>query len=127
MLDTRFIERRIFRLGVVLTISGGILCAIFFGPRTAVSFAGGGLLAGLNLAWLRSGVNAAFAKDPSRHKGRILGGFFLRLILIPLTLYAMIRFLSVSIPAAVAGFAVFNCSIFVEGILEAFDNSSRKA
>jgi hypothetical protein len=37
----------------------------------------------------------------------------------------MIRFLFLSIPAAVAGFALFNCSIFVEGILEALKGSSK--
>jgi len=35
----------------------------------------------------------------------------------------MIRFLFVDVIAAVAGFAVFICSVFIEGILEAFGSS----
>jgi len=35
----------------------------------------------------------------------------------------MIRFLFLDLLAAVAGFAVFLCSVFVEGILEAFGSS----
>jgi hypothetical protein len=37
----------------------------------------------------------------------------------------MIRFLFLGIIAAVAGFALFNCSIFVEGIREALKGNPR--
>ena len=70
-------------------------------------------------------MNAAILNDQKSSKRRILAGYFLRLLLIPLCLYAMIRFLFLGVLAAVAGFAVFNCSIFVEGVLEAFKSSSK--
>jgi hypothetical protein len=56
---------------------------------------------------------------------RVLAGFICRLLLIPLCLYAMMRFLFLDVIAAVAGFALFVCSVFVEGILEAFGSSPK--
>lgn len=77
------------------------------------------------MIWLRSTIHAIFAGDPKRSKIQVLAGFFLRLLLIPLCLYVMIRFLFLDILAAVAGFAVFVCSVFVEGVLEAFGSSPK--
>jgi hypothetical protein len=119
------LERRIFWIGAWLVAGGSLLTWLLFGLKSGASFLAGGALAAANLAMLRAAVNAAFFYDPKRSKRRILAGYFLRLLLIPLCLYAMIRFLSLSIIAAVAGFALFNCSIFVEGILEALRGSSK--
>jgi hypothetical protein len=119
------IERRIFRIGAWLTCVGCVVTWLLFDFRNGISLLAGGALAGANLALLRSAVNAALLYDPKRSKRRILAGYFLRLLLIPLCLYAMIRFLFLGVLAAVAGFALFNCSIFVEGILEARKGSSR--
>ena len=120
------IERRIFWIGTWLVAGGSLFVWLIFGWRSGVSFCAGGALAGANLALLRSAVNAALLSDPKRSKRRILGGYFLRLLLIPLCLYAMIRFLFLGVLAAVAGFAVFNCSVFVEGVFEAFKGSSER-
>ena len=112
-------------IGICLVAGGSILVGTVYGLGIGASFLAGGALGGLNLAWLRQTVTSAFARNPSRLKTRILVGFFLRLLLIPLFLYVMLRFLFLSVPAAVAGFAVFNCSIFVEGVLEAFGSRSQ--
>ena len=96
-----------------------------FGGRIGLSFLAGGALAGGHIIWLRSTIGAVFARDPERSKIKILAGFFLRLLLIPLCLYVMIRFLFLDIIAAVAGFAVFVCSVFAEGVLEAFGSSPK--
>ncbi len=120
------IERRIFWIGVWLAAGGSLLTWFLFGFRNGASFLAGGALAGLNLLMLRTAVTAALFYDPKRSKRRILAGYFLRLLLIPLCLYAMIRFLFLGVIAAVGGFAVFNCSIFVEGVLEALKGSSRR-
>ena len=122
---TKVIERRLFWIGAGLVVAGGLLVAIVFNLRSAGSLLSGGFLGALNLLWIRQSVNALTLDDPKRSKRLAFIGFFLRLLLIPLTLYAMIRFLFMSIPAAVAGFAVFNCSVFVEGILEAFETRSK--
>ncbi len=114
------LEARIFRIGTGLVVCGSLVALAVYGFGIGASFLAGGALGGLNLVWLRQTVNSAFAWNPSRLKARILAGFFLRLLLIPLSLYVMLRFLFLNVPAAVSGFAVFNCSIFVEGVLEAF-------
>ncbi len=125
MLAGHFVERRIFWLTCSLSAGGSLITAIFFGWRQGWSFAAGAALAGIDLLWLRATVNAIFLRSMKRSKLKILTGFFLRLVLIPLCLYAMIRFLFLGILAAVAGFAVFVCSVFIEGILEAFDNGPK--
>ncbi len=125
-LSSAFVERRIFLMGGLLLAAGSVVAWFFFGRLVAVSFFAGGLLAALNMAWLRQTVRAITLNDPKVSKRRVLAGFILRLLLIPLCLYAMIRFLFWSIAAAVAGFALFHCSIFLEGILEAIDRTSGK-
>jgi hypothetical protein len=97
-----------------------------FGLRAGISFVAGGVLAALNLAWLDRIAGILVMIDPKVSKRRMLTGFFLRLLLLPLGLYVMIRFLFLSVPAAVAGLTVFYCSVFVEGILEAFETTSKR-
>ena len=119
------LEKRLLQLALGLTIVGTILTWIFFGTREGLSFLAGALLAAGDLAWLRASLGGVFSRDPKRAKPQVLAGFFLRLLLIPLCLYVMIRFLFLNLLAAVAGFAIFLCSVFVEGILEAFGSSPR--
>jgi hypothetical protein len=125
ILLNRDLERRLFRLGAGLTAVGTVVAYLGFGAIAGVSFLAGGILAGGNLLWLRSSVSAIVLHDPKRSKFQVLGGFILRLLLIPLCLYAMIRFLFLDVRAAVAGLAVFVCSVFVEGVLEAFGSNPK--
>jgi hypothetical protein len=118
--QTSSIEIRLFWISACLIAGGTLLSWLSFGGRIGVSFLAGSALGGLNFAWLRQAVNSAFSRDPSESKLQVTIGFFLRLLLIPLCLYAMIRFLFFSVLAVVAGLAVFICSIFLEGVLEAF-------
>jgi ATP synthase I chain len=118
--DLKRIERRLAWIGIGLVLAGSVVTAVRFGLLTGASFLTGGVLAAVNLSWLRQIVSGFAFSDPKTSKRRLLAGYIVRLVLIPLGLYAMIRFFSLSIPAAVAGFAVFNCSVFVEGVLEAF-------
>jgi hypothetical protein len=119
------LERRLVRLNLGLTAAGSLLLWLCFGGREAVSFVAGAGLAWGNLIWLRSTVSSIFAGDLKSSNFKVLAGFILRLLLIPLCLYAMIRFLFLDILAAVAGFTVFICSVFVEGVLEAFGSSPK--
>jgi hypothetical protein len=119
------IERRLFWLTLAFSAGGSFFAGALFGWRQGISFLAGAALAGIDVLWLRSTVNSIFLRSMKRSKLKILTGFFLRLVLIPLCLYVMIRFLFLGIIAAVAGFAVFVCSVFVEGILEAFDSGPK--
>ncbi len=125
--ENRSLEIRLLHIGIWLAVAGSILTWLLFDLLHALSFLGGGLLAGLSLSWLRAVLNPVFLQDRKAPKWRILAGFLLRLLLIPLCLYAMIRFLFFSVPAAVAGFAVTHCSILVEGILEIISGSTHNA
>ena len=121
-----FVEKRIFVLGGLMVAAGSAVAWFISGAVASFSFLAGGLLVALNLAWLRQTIRDLTLNDPKISKRRVLAGFFLRLLLIPLCLYAMIRFLFCSVWAAVAGFALFHCSVFLEGILEALDRRSGK-
>ncbi len=115
-------EQRIPRIGGVLLAAGSLPAFWFFGATAGWSFVAGGTLAAFNLLWLRRSLAGLVMDDASSSKRRVLAGFFLRLLLLPLCLYVMIRFLFLSVPAAVAGFAAFHCSVFIEGVLEAFES-----
>lgn len=120
------IEKRIFLLGAGLLAAGAVVTFTWFDAISTVSLLAGGGLAALNVAWLRRTVRAITPGDTKAPKRHVLAGFVLRLLLIPLCLYAMIRFLFWDIIAAVAGFALFHCSIFLEGILEILSRNTGK-
>ena len=119
------LEKRIFRMGGWLILAGSLVAWLWFDRITAVSLLVGGILAALNMAWLRQTINSTLRSDPKTSKRRVLAGLFLRLLLIPLCLYVMIRFTLLGIPAIIAGFAVVNSSILIEGILEALGGRSQ--
>jgi hypothetical protein len=75
--------------------------------------------------WLRSSIGKVFARGPRSSNLRVLAGYFLRLLLIPFSLYVMIRFLTVDVIAAVAGMMVLIGSVLVEGVLEAFGSNPK--
>jgi len=123
--DFNALERRIFLVGALLVVIGSIVACAGFSLVHGFSFLLGGLLSAVNLALLRHTVTSALMRRAKRSTIRILSGYFFRLLLIPLCLYAVIRLVSVSIIAAIAGFAVFNSGVLVEGVMEAFKSRPR--
>jgi hypothetical protein len=119
------IERRIFVTGGILVVLGAFLTATVFGMRQGASFLAGGVLSAANLAALRNTINTAMLRRRGRYRLRPVVVHILRLVLIPLCLYAMMRFLSLGIIAATAGFAAFSCGIFAEGVWEAFRSGAK--
>jgi hypothetical protein len=119
------VEKRIFAIGAWLSLGGSLLVWLLLGGRQGLSFAAGCALAALNLAWLRRTIGAAVYLDPGRSKLRILLEFLLRLLLIPLCLYAMIRLLFLGAIAATAGFALFYSGVLIEGVLQARSRKPR--
>ena len=117
--DLPALRRRILRVGLGLTGLAAVLAGLVFDPRVALSLVLGGALAAANVGWIGATSEGLSLRDAGHSRSRVLAGYFLRLLLIVLALYATIRLHFLSAPAAVAGFAVFYCSIFVEGVLEA--------
>ena len=120
------IESRIFWLGGCLVGVGAVLAGCTFGFRNGLSFLAGGLLSAANLAVLRHTVNTVLLKRSGNSPFRVAASYIARLVLIPLCLYAMMRFFFLGIIAATAGFAAFSCGIFLEGIIEAFKNGFKR-
>jgi hypothetical protein len=113
------LERRLFRIGLGLTAAASVAGFLWSGLEAAVSCTAGGGLAAVSLHWLSRTVSAVVAPHPKASKRSVLLGYVLRLMLIPLCLYAMLRLHFFSIPAVVGGFAAFNFAALIEGILEA--------
>jgi len=113
------IERRLFRIGLILTAAASAGVFIWSGLAAAVSCAVGGALAAASMHWLSRTISAVVAPHPKASKRSVLLGYVLRLMLIPICLYAMLRLHFFSIPAVVGGFAAFTFAALIEGILEA--------
>ncbi len=124
MIGLNSIERRLLLIGGCLISIGSVVTGLIYGFQYGLSFLAGGVLSAVNLAWLRHTIHSALRR-PERNKFRAVSGFILRLLLIPLCLYAIIRLLFMGIIAAIAGFAVFSSCILIEGVLEAFRKGSR--
>jgi hypothetical protein len=117
-------ESRSFWLGACLVCIGSILAGFIFGLPYGSSFLAGGLLSAANMAMLRHSINTAL-QGSKRSKFRMAATFILRLLLIPVCLYAIMRFFFLGVIAATAGFAAFSCGIFLEGVFEAFKTSAK--
>ena len=117
-------ESRSLRMGGILVCVGSLVTALIFGFRYGISFFAGGLLSAVNMSLLRHSINSALSRS-SNPKFRTVGSYVLRLLLIPLCLYAIMRLFFFGIIAAIAGFVVFGCGIFLEGVLEVFKGSPR--
>lgn len=123
MADPALFEARSFKTGGILVCLGTLITGLTFGLPYAACFLAGGILSALNMWMLRSSINAALRR-PSHNKFRTVGSYILRLMLIPLCLYAIMRLFFFGIIAAIAGFAVFGCGVFLEGVLEAMKGKS---
>lgn len=124
MINLNLLERRLLWIGGALVCLGSVFVALIYGVYYGASFLAGGILSAANLAWLRHTVDSALWRA-DKSQFRIVAGFILRLMLIPLCLYAIIRLFFFGIIAAIAGFAVFSSCILVEGLLEAFKSGSK--
>jgi hypothetical protein len=111
--------------GSGLVVLSGVLAGLVIDARAGLSVTAGGALAAVNLAWTGAAMERILLTQPERARRGATAGYLLRLMLILLILYATIRLHFLSAPAAVAGFAVFYCSIFVEGVLEALASFRR--
>ena len=117
-------ESRSFRMGVILVIAGTLLTGLFFGFFHGICFLAGGILSALNMQLLERSIHVALSRSENP-KFRTVGSYIVRLLLIPVCLYGIMRVFFWGIIAAIAGFAVFSGGIFLEGVREAFKGHSR--
>jgi len=109
--------------GVWFTLSAfvyvlGLLCSVIFAGQTfALGFSIGGALVLLN-AWAAA---RRLRKAEFPHKGRVmasvLGGFYMRLILLAICLFGVIKFLKVDPVGLVTGLSVVPAGLFVMLVL----------
>jgi hypothetical protein len=123
MIRAESFESQSFRVGGILVCTGTILTALIFGFPYGICFLAGGLLSALNLSMLTRTINRALSRS-AHPKFRTAGAYIVRLLLIPLGLYAIMQLFFFGVIAAIAGFAVFGCGIFIEGIAEVFRGKS---
>ena len=123
MIRSESFESRSFRMGGILVCTGTILATLIFGLRYGICFFAGGLLSALNLSMLSHSIIMALSRS-ANPQFRSAGSYVLRLLLIPLGIYAIMRLFFSGVIAAIAGFAAFGCGIFIEGVLEAFRGKS---
>ena len=124
MISSEVFETRSFRIGTILVCFGSILTGLIFGFSYGLCFLAGGLLSALNLSMLTHSINSALSRS-ANPKFRTVGSYLLRLLLIPLCLYAIMRLFFSGVVAAIAGFVVFGCGFLIEAALEIFKGSSR--
>lgn len=123
MPTSRSVERRLIWLTLGFAAAGSLIAWICFSLRAGMSFAAGAAIGCGNLLWIRFTVDRVFARGGKGSTAPVVAGYLARLMLIPLSLYAMIRFFSVDVIAAVAGLVVLVCSVLAEGILEGFGSN----
>jgi len=124
MISSEVFESRSFRIGTILVCLGTILTWLILGLPYGLSFFASGLLSALNLSMLKHSINSALSRS-ANPKFRTVGAYILRLLLIPLCLYAIMRLFFWGVIAAVAGFAAFGCGLFVEGVWEIIKSNSK--
>ncbi len=107
-----------------MTGLAALFCWAFAGFRAGVSCGIGGVLAAASLGWLSRTIRAALAPQETPPIRRFLVVYVLRLMLIPLGLYAMLRLHFFSLPAALVGLAAFHMAVLVEGICQAIGGRS---
>ena len=125
MISSDRFEHRLFWIGGVLVAIGSLALGLIFGLKYGASFLAGGLLSAINLRLLIRTINAALARGSKVSDFRITATYILRLLLIPLCLYAIMHFFFFGIIAATAGFVAFSSGILIEGIFEALKSSPR--
>ncbi len=125
MISSAKFEQRLFWIGGTLVAAGTLVTGLIFGLKHGISFLAGGLLSAINLAVLIRTINSALARSTKIHSFRIATAYILRLLLIPLCLYAIMQLFFFGIIAATAGFVVFSSSILIEGVFEALKSSSK--
>ena len=125
-----FAEKRIGWLTLCLGAAGAIVAAATYSSKAGVGVAVGALLAWVNWAWLREGLDALVAvstAEPSGLKPRIRRRTYAKLIaryiLIGLIIYVIFSLFSVPVVSVLLGLLALGAATILEGMLETFFRS----
>ena len=111
---------RIFRIILVLTVSGTVVYYAIGGWRGACGFLLGGLISYLSFRWLKRTVDSlsalASGKKPPRASVAVFLG--LRYLLLGLGAYAILKFSEISLTSALVGLFVATAAVILEILIE---------
>ena len=112
--DDQVLEGALIRMvrGMALLAAAGTLVFLFFrGWTWGAGFAIGAAVSWLNFRWLKQIADALGGKRPRARLAVILG---LRYLLLGAGAYVIVRFTSISLPAALAGLFVAVAAVIFE-------------
>lgn len=116
--DDSYYERvagRIFRVMLVLAAGGAMVALVWRGWAAGAGFALGAAVSWLNFRWLKHVVDGLGSKR-ARPRLALLAGF--RYLLLGGGAYVILRYSSISLPAALVGLFVSVAAIIVETVFE---------
>jgi hypothetical protein len=117
--DEAFVERalrRIERISVILGAAGAVAAAAGWGWAAGTGFAAGAAASYVNFRWLKR-MTAVLSGET--REGRHSAVFFgLRLLILGLILYAIVKFFGVNPVAAVCGFLTVVGAVIIEILYE---------
>ena len=116
--DDSYYERvagRIFKVMLVLAAGGAMVALVWRGWAAGAGFALGAAVSWLNFRWLKHVVDGLGSKR-ARPRLALLAGF--RYLLLGGGAYVILRYSSISLPAALVGLFVSVAAIIVETVFE---------
>ncbi|MFB3829413.1 MAG: ATP synthase subunit I [Bryobacteraceae bacterium] len=120
MTDPEFFDRatrRIERWITAFAVAGAAVAFLWRGWPAAGGFALGAAISWLNYRWMKRLVDS-LGGGPSRSRARVAVLFGLRYLILALGVYAILRFLAMSLPALFAGIFVAVAAVLAEIVFE---------
>ncbi|HEV3332681.1 MAG TPA: ATP synthase subunit I [Bryobacteraceae bacterium] len=106
---------RLVRLMVVMSAVGTVAAFVWRGWKWGAGFAVGSAISGLNFYWLKRLTQSLGSARVRRRSAVFLGS---RYIVLGLIAYVILRYSSISLPAALAGLFVSTAAVIVEILFE---------
>ena len=117
-LDDKSYDRvtsRIFRVMLAIGAAGALAALAWRGWAAGAGFALGAAISWLNFRWLKHAVDGLSGRS-ARPRLAVLAGF--RYLVLGGTAYVILRYSSISLPAALAGLFVSVAAVIVEILFE---------
>ena len=106
---------RLVRLMAVITVVGTVSAGAWRGWKWGAGFAVGAAISGLNFYWLKR-LTESLGSTRVRRRGAIF--LASRYLVLGLIAYVILRYSSISLPAALAGLFVSTAAVIVEILFE---------